>query len=158
MFNKSLFAVTMLVLMVFFSGCLRSNHKSTKTSIELQAIQKKEFETSYKIAFASILSVFQDKGFIINTADSNTGLITASSPRNNSQGFGYIEINYTKATAFVESMPSKKTSIRLNFVDFQKTSSDYGMEGGNSLPIEDGVFYQGIFEKIQKAIFVRTNR
>jgi len=63
-----------------------------------------------------------------------------------------------KATAFLESMPSKMIRIRLNFVDDEESSTGYGMKGGSTIPIEDPKLYQETFEKIQKAIFVRTNR
>ncbi len=147
-----------LVTIGLMAGCTQQNYKSTKTSLELQSIQKREFDTSYKIAFASVVSVFQDKGYVVDTADSATGFITAASHKTS----GFIAfvgqtIEYVKATAFIETMPSKKISARLNFVKHQETSSGYGMKGGNSVPIEEPKFYQSIFEKIQKAIFVRTS-
>lgn len=148
-----------LVAIALITGCTQQNYKPTKTSLELQSIQKREFDTPYKVAFASVLSVFQDKGYIIDTADSSTGFITAASHKTS----GFIAfvgqtIEYVKATAFIETMSSKKIAIRLNFVNHQDTSSGYGMKGGNSVPMEKPEFYQGIFEKIQKAIFVRTSR
>ena len=157
--NKVKIIFIALFLASVIVGCTQENYKSTKTSLELQSVQKKEFEASYKTAFASVLSVFQDKGYVIDTADSLTGFITAASHKTS----GFIAfvgktIEYVKATAFIEVMPSKKIAIRLNFVNHQETSSGYGMKGGNSVPIEKPEFYQGVFENIQKAIFVRTNR
>lgn len=148
-----------LVVIGLIAGCTQQNYKSTKNSLELQSIQKREFDAPYKVAFASILSVFQDKGYVIDTADSSTGFITAASHKTS----GFIAfvgqtIEYVKATAFIETMPSKKTAIRLNFVKHQDTSSGYGMKGGNSVPIEKPEFYQEIFEKVQKAIFVRSSQ
>jgi hypothetical protein len=162
MFKNKSRILTILILTSFMFGCtLQNNYKPTKTSLELQSIQKKEFEASYKTAFASTLSVFQDKGYIIETADSSTGFITASSPKNNKHDWiwtGSNTMNSVKATAFIETMPSKKTAIRLNFINYQEVSSAYGSKGQNSVPIEKPEFYQGVFENIQKAIFVRTNR
>lgn len=158
--NKTKKIAAALISTVLVAGCVpQENYKPTKTSLELQSIQKKEFDTSYKIAFASTLSVFQDKGYIIETADSNTGFITSSSHKI-SKFIPFVgqAIEHIKSTAFIETMPSKKISIRLNFVNNQDTSSGYGMKGGNSVPIEKPEFYQDIFEKIQKAIFVRTSR
>ncbi|SMN00464.1 hypothetical protein SPONN_1706 [uncultured Candidatus Thioglobus sp.] len=160
MFKKQvkIFSIVLVVISLM-AGCAQQNYKSTKTSLELQSIQKREFDTPYKTAFASVLSVFQDKGYVIATADSLTGFITAASHKTS----GFIAfvgqtVEYVKATAFIETMPSKKIAIRLNFVNHQETSSGYGMKGGNSVPIENPKFYQSIFEKIQKAIFVRTSR
>ncbi|MCK5893778.1 MAG: hypothetical protein KAG53_05065 [Endozoicomonadaceae bacterium] len=148
----------MLIIVGLMVGCTQKNYKLTKSSLELQSIQKREFETSYNIAFASVLSVFQDKGYIIETADKSTGLMTATSHKmRKSIMFVGQGIEYVKATAFIETMPSKKNAIRLNFVKHQETSSGQGMRGGNSVPIEKPEVYQEIFEKIHKAIFVRTN-
>ena len=160
MFNiKKISIVTFIIItMASLTGCQQENYVSTKSGIELQAIQKQEFETSYATAFASVLSVFQDKGYIIETADKDTGFITAAS--NKTQGFvmfAGVTVNYLKATAFIESMPSSKVGIRLNFVNNQETSDGYVMSGGNSVPVEDPEFYQGAFQKIQKAIFVRES-
>jgi len=157
--TKSNFVIFSLVAMVLLSGCVQKAYKPTKTSLELQAIQSTEYETSYKVAFAASLSVFQDLGYIISTADSETGFVTAASPK--SQEFvpfrGQVMKN-RKATAFIETMPSKKVRVRLNFVDEEESSTGYGMKGATAIPIEDPKLYQETFEKIQKAIFVRTNR
>lgn len=157
--NQAKISGVILVIIGLMVGCTQQNYKLKKTSLELQSIQKREFETSYRIAFASALSVFQDKGYIIETADHSTGLMTATSHKTS----GYImfigkTIEYVKTTAFIEVMPSKKIAIRLSFVKHQETSSNAGMKGGNSVPIEKPVFYQEVFEKIQKAIFVRTHQ
>jgi hypothetical protein len=161
MFNfKRAVIITLVVLGVAsLAGCggKQENYKVTKSGLELQSVQKQEFETTYNTAFASTMSVFQDRGYVIQTADKETGFITAASHK--TEGFAFFvgqTVDYLKATAFIENMPSGMVSVRLNFVNNQETSSGYGMQGGNSVPVEDPVFYQGVFEKIKKAIFVRT--
>jgi len=161
MFNIKKLAITILIVVgaIGLSGCgKQENYKASKSGLELQSVQKQEFETTYDIAFASTISVFQDKGYVIETADKSTGFVTASSHK--TEGFAFFvgqTIDYLKSTAFIEKMPSGKVAIRLNFVNNQETSSGYGMQGGNSVPVEDATFYQGVFEKIKKAIFVRTS-
>jgi hypothetical protein len=157
MFKNKLLIIS-LVLVGLLSSCTQSNYKSTKTSLELQAMQKKEFNTPYKTAFASVLSVFQDKGYTIDSANADTGIISAAGNKKSSGGIIFSsKVNYMKASAFIEQMPSSRVAIRLNFVNHQETSSGYGMKGGNSVPIEKPEFYQEVFEKIQKAIFVRSS-
>lgn len=161
MFNvKRVTAVAFVTLgLVGLTGCgKQENYKATKSGLELQSVQKQEFDTTYNTAFASTMSVFQDRGYVIQTADRETGFITAASHK--TEGFAFFvgqTVDYLKATAFIEKMPSKKVSVRLNFVNNQETSSGYGMKGGNSVPVEDPKFYQSVFEKIKKAIFVRTS-
>ena len=69
-----------VLLCLFLSSCATMDQGPTKTPLELQSIQAKEFETSKKIAFAATLSVFQDLGYIVESASFETGLITAKSP------------------------------------------------------------------------------
>lgn len=128
----------------------------TKTSLELQAFQKKSFETSKSVAFASTMSVFQDLGYIIKNADKDTGLIQAASPTRNIVLFG-SHMSNTEASAFVEQLRPGKTSIRLNFVNVSESSSGYGMKSKRDTPVEDPEMYRNAFSKIREAIFVRTS-
>ncbi|HHT9138590.1 MAG TPA: hypothetical protein ACFYEK_15270 [Candidatus Wunengus sp. YC60] len=145
-----------LLILLFIVGCA-IQQRSTKTSLELQSIQSKEFETTKKIAFASVLTVFQDLGYIIGSADFDTGFITAKSPTNS--GFVLFVGNVmksSKATAFIEQTSDNQTKIRLNFVNNTETSSGYGMKKETEIPIEDPKTYENAFAKIQEAIFIRT--
>lgn len=154
------------ISILFFSGCETMPVQPKKTSLELQAIQAKEFETEKKVAFASVMSVFQDLGYIVSSADFDTGFITAKSPSQstNIHSFDsktFFEVigtaqNFTSATAFIEQIRQGTTKIRLNFVKVQITSSTHGRQGRNDIPIEDPVLYQNAFVKIQEAIFIRS--
>jgi hypothetical protein len=139
-------------------SCIPQEYKPTKTPIELQAIQSKEFPTTKKIAFAATLSVFQDLGYIVESASFETGLITAKSPTK--QDFDLFDgqvMTFVKATAFVEEVNVGRTKVRTNIVNSRNTSSGYGMKGEHDLPVESADTYQDLFNKIQQAIFVRKN-
>lgn len=147
----------LIALSALLGGCVATTGPQ-KTSIQLQAFQSKEFETNKKIAFASTMSIFQDLGYAIGTADIDTGFITAKSPtKQDFVPFVGQRMQDVKATAFVEEMGEKRTKIRLNFVNSVQTSSGYGMKGERDSPIEDPEVYQETFAKITKAIFVREN-
>ena len=47
------------------------------TGMALQQIQAKDFESTAAVVFPSVMTVLQDAGFRILTADKETGLITA---------------------------------------------------------------------------------
>ena len=146
----------LLISLSFIIGCATSP-RSTKTSLELQAIQAKEFETTKKIAFASVLSVFQDLGYIVGSADFDTGFITVKSPtKSGFMPFVGNVMKSSKATAFIEQLTDNHTRIRLNFVNYSETSSGYGMKSEREIPIEDPTTYENAFVKIQEAIFIRT--
>lgn len=140
------------------AGCVHQEYRPTKTALELQAIQMREFETSKKIAFAATLTVFQDLGYVVNSASLETGLISGKSPTSTKfVPFVGQVMEDRKATAFIEEITPGRTKIRLNFVNSKQSSSGYGMKGESDIPIEDGVFYQDVFTKIQHGIFVRKN-
>ena len=153
--NTRGFAIISL-LFVMLTGCATA--PPPKTSLQLQAFQAREFETTLKIGFASVMSVFQDLGYTIGGADFDTGFITAHSPTKQTfVPFVGQKMTHVNATAFVEPMGANRTKIRLNYVLAVQTSSGYGMKGEKEIAIEEPEKYQDSFEKIQKAIFVREN-
>jgi hypothetical protein len=143
-----------------FSGCV-TPPEATPTSLQLQSFQAKEFETSKVIAFGSVLSVFQDLGYIVASADRETGFITAASPAGNKQNVwevlaGTTSSVQTRATAFVEEIRPGFASIRLNFVDARRQSGMYGQTTDNDRPILEPKVYEAAFDKIGDAIFIRS--
>lgn len=153
--KKNILAI--LLLSFIITGC-ETIPKSTKTALELQSIQSKEFETNKKIAFAATLSVFQDVGYTVTSASLETGLITAKSPTK--QDFVLFvgqRMRDVKATAFVEEIVTNRTKVRVSLVNSSETSNGYGMKGGHEIPEESPEVYQDIFAKVQQAIFVRKN-
>jgi len=138
------------------AGCVPSNYVPTKTSLELQAFQTKEFETQKKIAFASTMSVFQDLGYSIVSSDIETGYISAKGPTQNEVGLGKMIMRDTKASAFIEELRPGKTKVRLNFVNTEEWAGAYGGKLVQDMPIEDSAVYSNAFAKIQEAIFIRT--
>jgi len=147
----------MLVMLLAIAGC-ETMPKATKSALELQSIQSKEFETSKKVAFAAVLSVLQDVGYTVSSANLDTGLITAKSPtKAGFQLFVGQTMEDIKATAFVEEIVVNRAKVRINLVSSKETSSGYGMKGGYEIPIETPEIYQDIFAKVQQGIFVRKN-
>jgi hypothetical protein len=153
-----------VVLCGLLTGCA-GNVKPQKTALELQAIQAKTFETDKKTAFNSTLSVFQDLGYIINSASLETGFITAESPNKIDQSTSAIfaqalagvkSENKAVVTASIEELNDTKSRIRLNFVNKMKLSGSYGQNSNEDTPIHDSQIYDGAFEKISEAIFIRA--
>lgn len=154
--NKILVTILLGGILV---GC-GSTPERELTPMQIQAFQTHEFESSKSTAFNSILSVFQDLGYIVDSADKSTGFITASSAAENKTGFwqaagGTTSSGKTKATAFVEEIRPGLSRIRLNFVDTRNLSSAYGQESQEDTPILDPKPYQVAFDKVGTAVFVR---
>jgi len=143
---------------IVLSGCM-TTPKPTMTPLEIQSLQSREYETTKEIVFPSVISVFQDIGYTISNADIQTGLISAESASDSDFAskfwLGVTKVSQTKATAFVEQI-GDKTKARLNFVEIKKSSSGWGQSDQQDTPLLDAQLYQNAFEKIENAIFIRS--
>ena len=128
------------------------------SGLELQQIQARDLETSPQIAFPSVMTVLQDSGYRIQTADKDTGLITAMGSSSQKLtynlwfGFGQKK-KFPIVSAFIESRGSKYTRVRLNFVMSEGKSRNSFTD---ETPITDPAVYRDAFERIEKEIFTRT--
>lgn len=162
--NRIVLGCFYMVTALFMTGCAMNDPSQAKTSLEIQAYQSKQFEVDKKTAFNSAMSVFQDLGYIVNSANLDTGFITAESPTKGAKGgeallsflAGMSVEGRTAVTAFVEEISPKSSKIRLNFVDRRKTSGDYGKQTNRDDPIQDPKIYQSAFDKISDAVFIRS--
>lgn len=162
--NKAIWMAT--VLLAILAGCGSTPQPTPKSGLQLQSYQAHEFTTTKRIAFSATLSVFQDQGFIIDDGDFDTGLITATGPTLATEntvadwlsimmsGQSMANSRHRRATAFVETMPSGKVRVRLNFVFTTQLAPAMGSVVVE--PIEEPEAYQLTFAEIDKAIFVRT--
>ena len=129
------------------------------TPMEIQSIQTRDFESTKAIVFPSVVSVFQDIGYNIESADIASGLIVAESLKDSNYAtmflFGVTDIRSTKANAFIEEI-GNMTKVRLNFINVREQSNIYGQEDRNDNQILEVEPYKNAFEKIENAIFVRS--
>ena len=154
--------LAIFVVVATIAGCA-TTPKTTMTPMQIQSLQTHEFETTKGTAFNSVLSVFQNLGYIVESADKDTGFITATSPSSNATGFweamnGVTATGETKATAFVEEIHPGTTRVRLNFVNSEHRSAARGQSNTLDNKILDAKVYQNAFNKIGTAIFVREGQ
>jgi hypothetical protein len=155
-----------LIVPVLLTGCALDNPPSQQTSLEIQAFQSRQFEADKKTTFNSAMSVFQDLGYVVNSASLETGFISAESPLKGAQGMAAFLENIsnmrsegkTAVTAFVEEIGPRSTKIRLNFVQRDKMLREYGQQANREKPILDPKVYESAFNKIGDAIFIRTSQ
>lgn len=141
------------------AGCAAAPRPSP-VPLQVQAYQVKEFETDKTTALACVINVFQDLGYIIQSADRDTGFVTAVSPSKNSANVmetlsGFAISGATKATAFIEELRPNVTTVRLTFVVSKHTTSDKGLNYTNDAVVADPKTFQIAFDKIDDALFIR---
>ncbi len=129
------------------------------TPLELQAVQSKEFETNKENLFNAVMTVVQDLGYQVQSADLQTGFITAISATEQKTNFwealgGSSSTASTKMTAFVQKMPSGMARVRLNFLVSKTSSSVYGQSNQNDKPVLDPIIYRNAWDKVDEALFV----
>lgn len=162
MISKSrLFAFFQLTFLGLFliSSPLAAQKRKPMTPMELQAIQSREFDVSKEAAFGAVMTVIQDLGYTVQSADVISGFITAASPNENKTNFlealgGVASSGNTVMTVFLLQMPSKTTRIRLNFVNSRSISTSYGQSSRQDKPILDAAVYNNAWERIDEALFV----
>lgn len=162
-------------LLLAVSGCADlledEPKKPALTPLEIQSLQQRDLETSKDIAFASVVSVFQDLGYTIDSADKETGFITAASLAKSDENSDTLDLvldiladeddeydvttKQTKATAFVEAFTEDRTRVRLSFVKSKFRSGSDGQNSTKDKQILEADVYRNAFDKIENAIFVR---
>jgi len=148
------------ILFILITGCETTKPKVNLTPLDIQSMQSRSYEHSKDLVFPSVMSVFQDLGYSINSADINTGLITAESAANSDKALkfwlGITKVSQTKANAFIEEI-GNETKVRINFVVTKKKSFGYGQTDREDEQILTPQPYQNAFEKIENAIFIRSS-
>ena len=128
------------------------------TGLELQQIQARDFEAPKNVTFAAVMTVAQDSGFRITSADKDTGLISGvgTSERHLTWvpfvGFGSSKKNPV-ITAFIEER-GRGSRVRLNFVMAKVKGNLYG-NWSDEDAIVDPQIYKDAFEKVEKEVFIR---
>ena len=157
---KANFPIILAASAFIFAGCAITETTPAMTPLEIQSMQTRSYEESQNIVFRSVVSMFQDLGYTIKSADLTTGFIQADGTAKSNEALklwtGNTETTQTKATAFVEQI-GPKTQVRLNFVMVKESSTSYGAADRRESPILDTQIYQNAFERIENAIFVRTS-
>ena len=151
--KKHLTLVAILPVFVILAGCAQFESKPRLNSLQIEAMQTRTFNVNKRVAFNAVTTVFQNLGYIVQTANFDTGFITAESPKN-TDFFGTT--TFIKTTAFITERTGKTTKIRINFVASTAYSTQKGYPIVNDTPIENGQSYVSAFNKIRQQIFVST--
>jgi hypothetical protein len=129
------------------------------TGLELQAVQARDFDVPKDITFAAVMSVLQDAGYRIGSADRDTGLITGTASTSGTWSYSlWSGMGKKKKTPIVSAFVEQRgtgSKVRLNFVLAKVKSTIYGSGAADEEPILDPTVYQQAFEKINQAVFVR---
>jgi len=97
------------ILFILITGCETTKPKVNLTPLEIQSIQSRSYEHPKKTVFPSVMSVFQDLGYSINSADINTGLITAESIAESNKALKFwLNISKVSITSDLVVLPTSR--------------------------------------------------
>lgn len=143
MFNKYIRSASLIAGVIGLFGCSTTTNVSERLSLEIQEFQSRSFEIDKKTAFSSTISVFQDLGFIINSANYEIGFITADN------------IDMQIATASFDELENS-IKIRLNFKIKSKSSNNLFPISSDINLIDEKRIYDKFFDKVGETIFIKS--
>jgi len=130
----------------FIAGCVATSTPRPKLNpLQIQTMQSQNFTVSKKQAFNAVMTVFQNDGYIIQTADLDTGFITGKSPTSGNKSLA--------VTAFLTAKTKKTTHIRLNFVR-HVVMRHRRMAYTKTIQVLNTSLYKKTFNDIRQQVFV----
>ena len=157
-------AIFMFISSLVIFGCVTTPATPPKTQLEIREFQTRDYDTSdSKMVMKSLLNVLQDDGYIIKVANVDLGLISATKEINIENKGEVIILSLLaghnarwKKNSTIECSGNvtemgKVCKVRMNF---QIKTMDN--KGGvvDVKTIDDPVFYQSFFAKVDKGIFI----
>jgi hypothetical protein len=155
-----------------FSACQMSPPKPQLTQLQLRQLQSRSYENKdFVTAMRAVINALLDEGFIIKNADKDLGFIQATKDAEVSGGgmpgvdifggFGGVGMWGNQQQRWRNSSQidcsgtltkvGNSTNVRLIFQ--RKTLDNYGVPMDIQL-IEDPNYYQNVFVKIDKSLFL----
>lgn len=155
----------LLLTALVVAGCFSDSPPPPQPSqMEMRSFQTREYDTNdTKLVLKAVLNTLQDMGFIVNTADPNIGLLTASKWTNvehtkkeikeaKKKEFALSKSIVLDCTANISEFGKKQSRVRVNF---QQRVLDANGATMQASPITDAKFYQTFFSQVDKGIFLQ---
>ena len=160
------FSVAVLAVFPLLNfGCASDEPTPSQPSqLEMRSFQTREFDAKDpKVVMKAVLNVLQDMGFIVNSADTDLGLLTASKWTNVEHTKKELKEAKKKETALSKSVVldctanisafgKSQTRVRVNF---QQRILDAAGATMQADAIIDAKFYQTFFTAVDKGIFLQ---
>ena len=122
----------------------------------------KQFEADYNLVFGSAISLLQSEGFLINSTDKESGLITASKQIDNKNADWQIallgsatEASTSQASFFIQPLNDNLTEVKFTLYEGSVTSTlnqfSKSTRNKNSM-VEDPTIYANWFNNLRSEI------
>lgn len=151
-FLLSLMALTLL------EACGVATPERALSDLERMELSTRTLGSERTNTFNACVNVLQNSGYMIQSADLTTGIISAvgeSSVTENVWADETVTFQ-VQSTVFVEGMKDG-TRVRVTFMQKQGVSKSLGQSAALDYFIEDAVVYRNFFNELDKILFVRDS-
>ncbi len=151
-----------LVVLVLLAGWTdRGSKRSGLPALQIREFQTRTYDTTdTAMVMKALLNVLQDEGFVIKTANTDLGLVTArkeeSKPPRASCPFAEscVALVSWDCSGNVSRFGAQ-TKVR---VSVQQAGQSFTGHPLYSTEIEDPVYYQTFFSKVDKSVFIAKEK
>jgi hypothetical protein len=148
-----------LLGLVLLSGCVeRGPQHAALPQLQVREFQTRTYETTdTAVVMKAVLNVLQDEGYIIKTANTDLGLITARKEQSKPPCF-LVEACATLVSwdcSVNVSAFGAQTKVRVNVQQAGQTLTGHVLY---STEIQDPTYYQDLFAKVDKGVFIQKER
>jgi ribosomal protein S8 len=157
-----------LAASLLLGGCITTPPKPPRSQLEVRQSQTREYQTSdSKLVMKAVLNALQDDGFIAKNAVVELGLITATreieTETTANRIFSSIlmgnNARWEKAAVIEATINvsefGKETRVRVSFQ--KKILDNFGLVLSVS-DVDDPLYYQSFFTKIDKSLYIQKER
>jgi hypothetical protein len=148
------------IVIVIFSSCYITQ-QITLSPVEVKAMTTKQFEASYDMTFRAVISLLQSEGFLIESANTEVGLINASKRIDNKNAEAELfwtgvskDASTAKTVFYIEEINKELTEVKLTIYE-GTISSDLWTGMKNVLKesmIQDATIYNTWFNHLRAEI------
>ena len=152
--------IVFLPILFILMSCGTS--KPALSPAEIKLMTTKQFEADYYLVFGSAISLLQSEGFLINSTDKESGLITASKQIDNKNADWQMallgsatEASTSQASFFIQPLNDNLTEVKFTLYEGSVTSTlnqfSKSTRNKNSM-VEDPTIYANWFNNLRSEI------
>ena len=140
-------------------GCASSAGPVARTQLEQRQFQTRIFEgVDPKLALRAAVNTLLDDGFIVNNADAQLGLVTATHRRSTRSFLGIMTALMTYGRVGPWSTSVVEANVKVEeFGGGSQVRASFWSTGGDNArasAVADGAFYQAFFGRLDKSLFL----
>ena len=156
-----------MISVTLLTGCQMRPAEPPLTQLQLRQLQSRTYDNKeLKVAMRAVINALLDEGFIIKNADKDLGFVQATREEDlNGGGGGAVigwggllsnnDVRWRNSSVIDASgtLTNVGRSINVRLIFQKKVLDNYGVSMGVNV-ITDPNFYQNIFAKIDKSLFL----